>query len=143
MSDYVSYLPHLNAFLNGTSAVLLFTGYSFIRARNVIAHRACQIAALIVSSLFLASYLVYHYNHGSTRFLGTGFVRPVYFAILTSHTILAVVIVPLIFLTFYRAFRGDFLRHRRIARVTLPLWLYVSVTGVIVYLMLYHVYPHV
>jgi len=142
MSDYIAYLPHLNAFLNGTSAVLLFTGYSFIRARNVIAHRACQIAALIVSSLFLASYLVYHYNHGSTRFLGTGFVRPLYFAILTSHTILAVVIVPLIFLTFYRAFRGDFIRHRRIARVTLPLWLYVSVTGVIVYLMLYHFYPH-
>lgn len=142
MSDYVSYLPHLNAFLNGTSAVLLFTGYSFIRARNVIAHRACQIAALIVSSLFLTSYLIYHYNHGSTRFLGTGFIRAVYFTILTSHTILAVVIVPLIFLTFYRAFRGDFLRHRRIARVTLPLWLYVSVTGVIVYLMLYHFYPH-
>jgi putative membrane protein len=142
MSDYIAYLPHLNAFLNGTSAVLLFTGYSFIRARNVIAHRACQIAALIVSSLFLVSYLVYHYNHGSTRFLGTGFVRPLYFAILTSHTILAVVIVPLIFLTFYRAFRGDFIRHRRIARVTLPLWLYVSVTGVIVYLMLYHFYPH-
>ena len=142
MSDYISYLPHLNAFLNGTSAVLLFTGYSFIRARNVIAHRACQIAALIVSSLFLVSYLVYHYHHGSTRFLGTGLVRPLYFTILTSHTILAVVIVPLIFLTFYRAFRGDFSRHRRIARVTLPLWLYVSVTGVIVYLMLYHFYPH-
>lgn len=142
MSDYISYLPHLNAFLNGTSAVLLFTGYSFIRARNVVAHRACQIAALIVSSLFLASYLTYHYHHGSTRFLGTGFVRPVYFTILTSHTILAIVIVPLIFLTFYRALRGDFLRHRRIARVTLPLWLYVSVTGVIVYLMLYHFYPH-
>jgi len=142
MSDYISYLPHLNAFLNGTSAVLLFTGYSFIRARNVIAHRACQIAALIVSSLFLVSYLVYHYHHGATRFLGTGFVRPLYFTILTSHTILAVVIVPLIFLTFYRALRGDFTRHRRIARVTLPLWLYVSVTGVIVYLMLYHFYPH-
>jgi len=142
MSDYISYLPHLNAFLNGTSAVLLFTGYSFIRARNVIAHRTCQIAALIVSSLFLVSYLVYHYHHGATRFLGTGFVRPLYFTILTSHTILAVVIVPLIFLTFYRALRGDFTRHRRIARVTLPLWLYVSVTGVIVYLMLYHFYPH-
>ena len=142
MSDYISYLPHLNAFLNGTSAVLLFTGYSFIRARNVVAHRACQIAALIVSSLFLTSYLVYHYHHGSTRFLGTGFVRPLYFTILTSHTILAIVIVPLIFLTFYRALRGDFIRHRRIARVTLPLWLYVSVTGVIVYLMLYHFYPH-
>ena len=142
MADYIGYLPHLNAFLNGTSAVLLFTGYSFIRARNVIAHRACQIAALIVSSLFLASYLTYHYHHGSTRFLGVGFVRPLYFAILTSHTILAVVIVPLVTLTFYRAFRGDFIRHRRIARITLPLWLYVSVTGVIVYFMLYHFYPH-
>ena len=142
MSDYISYLPHVNAFLNGTSAVLLFTGYSFIRARNVIAHRACQIAALIVSSLFLVSYLFYHYHHGTTRFLGVGFVRPVYFTILTTHTILAVVIVPLIFLTFYRALRGDFIRHRRIARITLPLWLYVSVTGVIVYLMLYHFYPH-
>ena len=142
MSDYIAYLPHVNAFLNGASAVLLFTGYSFIRARNVIAHRACQIAALIVSSLFLASYLFYHYHHGTTRFLGVGLVRPVYFTILTTHTILAVVIVPLIFLTFYRALRGDFIRHRRIARVTLPLWLYVSVTGVIVYLMLYHFYPH-
>ena len=142
MADYISYLPHLNAFLNGTSAVLLFTGYSFIRARNVIAHRACQIAALIVSSLFLVSYLFYHYHHGTTRFLGVGFVRPVYFTILTTHTILAVVIVSLIFLTFYRALRGDFIRHRRIARVTLPLWLYVSITGVIVYLMLYHFYPH-
>jgi uncharacterized membrane protein YozB (DUF420 family) len=142
VADYIAYLPHLNAFLNGTSAVLLFTGYSFIRARNVSAHRACQTAALIVSSLFLASYLTYHYYHGATRFLGVGFVRPLYFTILTSHTILAIVIVPLIFLTFYRALRGDFLRHRRIARVTLPLWLYVSVTGVIVYLMLYHFYPH-
>ena len=142
MADYISYLPHLNAFLNGTSAVLLFTGYTFIRSRNVVAHRACQIAALVVSLLFLASYLTYHYNHGSTRFLGTGLVRPIYFTVLTSHTILAIVIVPLVTLTFYRAFRGDFLRHRRIARITLPLWLYVSVTGVIVYLMLYHFYPH-
>jgi putative membrane protein len=142
VADYVAYLPHLNAFLNGTSAVLLTTGYSFIRARNVIAHRACQIAALVVSLLFLVSYLTYHYHHGATRFLGTGLVRPVYFTILTTHTILAVVIVPLVVLSFYRAFRGDFIRHRRIARVTLPLWLYVSVTGVIVYLMLYHFYPH-
>ena len=142
MADYISYLPHLNALLNGTSAVLLFTGYTFIRSRNVVAHRACQIAALVVSLLFLASYLTYHYNHGSTRFLGTGLVRPIYFTVLTSHTILAIVIVPLVTLTFYRAFRGDFLRHRRIARITLPLWLYVSVTGVIVYLMLYHFYPH-
>ena len=142
LADYIAYLPHLNACLNGTSAILLFSGYSFIRARNVIAHRACQIAALVVSSLFLVSYLTYHYHHGSTRFLGTGFARPFYFTILTTHTILAIVIVPLVTLSLYRAFRGDFLRHRRIARVTLPLWLYVSITGVIVYLMLYHFYPH-
>jgi len=142
MPDYVSYLPHLNACLNGTSAILLFSGYSFIRAGNVSAHRACQISALIVSSLFLTSYLVYHYHHGTTRFLGTGLARPIYFTILTTHTILAIVIVPLIALTFYRAFRGDFVRHRRIARITLPLWLYVSITGVIVYLMLYQIYPH-
>lgn len=142
MADFISYLPHVNACLNATSAILLFTGYSFIRARNVIAHRACQIAALVVSLLFLASYLTYHYHHGSTRFLGTGLVRPIYFTVLTTHTILAIVIVPLVALTFYRAFRGDFIRHRRIARITLPLWLYVSITGVIVYLMLYQIYPH-
>lgn len=142
MADFISYLPHVNACLNGTSAILLFSGYSFIRAHNVIAHRACQIAALCVSILFLASYLTYHYHHGSTRFLGTGLARPIYFTVLTSHTILAIVIVPLVTLTFYRAFRGDFLRHRRIARITFPLWLYVSITGVIVYLMLYQIYPH-
>ena len=142
MADLIPYLPHLNACLNGTSAILLMTGFTFIRSRNVAAHRACQIAALCVSLLFLASYLTYHYNHGATRFLGTGLVRPIYFTVLTSHTILAVVIVPLVILTFYRAFRGDFSRHRRIARITLPLWLYVSITGVIVYLMLYQIYPH-
>ena len=136
MADYISYLPHLNACLNGTSALLLFTGYTFIRTRNVTAHRACQIAALAISLLFLASYLTYHYNHGSTRFQGTGLVRTFYFTVLTSHTILAIVIVPLVIVTFYRAFKGEFSKHRRIARVTLPLWLYVCVTGVIVYLML-------
>jgi uncharacterized membrane protein YozB (DUF420 family) len=139
--EFISYLPHVNACLNGTSALLLFTGYSFIRSRNVAAHRACQVAALAVSILFLGSYLTYHYYHGSTRFQGTGLVRPVYFTILISHTILAVVIVPLVALTFYRALRKDFTRHRRIARITLPLWLYVSITGVIVYLMLYQIYP--
>lgn len=139
--EFISYLPHVNACLNTTSALLLFSGYLFIRARNIAAHRACQIAALCVSILFLASYLTYHYNHGSTRFQGTGIVRTIYFIVLTSHTILAIVIVPLVILTFYRAFRNDFSRHRRIARVTLPLWLYVSVTGVIVYLMLYQIYP--
>ncbi len=141
MSEYIPYLPHLNACLNGTSAILLLTGYTFIRSRNVAAHRACQIAALAVSLVFLTSYLIYHFNHGATRFQGTGIVRPIYFTILLSHTILAIVIVPLVVLTFYRAFRGDFMRHRRIARITLPLWLYVCVTGVIVYLMLYQIYP--
>ena len=139
--EFISYLPHVNACLNGTSFILLFSGYRFIRARNVAAHRACQMSALIVSLLFLASYLTYHYHHGATRFQGTGIVRPIYLTILLSHTILAVVIVPLVTLTFYRAFRNDFARHRRIARITLPLWLYVSITGVIVYLMLYHIYP--
>ena len=141
MADYIPYLPHLNACLNGTSAILLFSGYSFIRSRNVIAHRACQIAALIVSLLFLTSYLIYHYHHGATPFAGTGLVRPIYFTILLTHTILALAIVPLVILSFYRAFRGDFIRHRRIARITLPLWLYVSITGVIVYLLLYQIYP--
>ncbi len=139
--EFISYLPHVNACLNGTSFLLLLTGYRFIRARNIAAHRACQIAALGVSLLFLASYLTYHFHHGATRFQGTGIVRPIYFTILLSHTILAIVIVPLVVLTFYRAFRNDFSRHRRIARITLPLWLYVSITGVIVYLMLYQIYP--
>lgn len=121
--------------------MLLIAGYSFIRARNVAAHRACQISAFVVSLLFLTSYLIYHYHHGSTRFQGTGIVRPIYFTILTTHTILAIVIVPLIIITLYRALRRDFMRHRRIARITLPLWLYVSITGVIVYLMLYQIYP--
>src|SRR5690349_12330669 len=103
VSDYISYLPHLNACLNGTSAVLLFSGYTFIRARNVAAHRACQVSALVVSILFLVSYLTYHYYHGTTRFQGTGLARPIYFTILISHTILAIVIVPLVILTFHRA----------------------------------------
>jgi putative membrane protein len=141
MSDYVSYLPHLNATLNSISALLLIAGYNFIRKGRVFAHRNCQLSALFASTLFLISYLTYHYHHGDTRFLGQGIVRPIYFAILISHVILAIVIVPLVMITVYRAARGDFHRHMRIARWTLPLWLYVSVTGVIVYLMLYHLYP--
>jgi putative membrane protein len=141
MSEYISYLPHLNACLNGTSAVLLVSGYTFIRKGNIAAHRICQVSALVVSIIFLASYLTYHFNHGATRFAGQGLVRPLYFIILTSHTILAVAIVPLVIITFLRALRADFVRHRKIARITLPLWLYVCVTGVIVYLMLYQIYP--
>ena len=140
MPEYIPFLPHLNAVLNTTSALLLLAGFRFIRLGRIQAHRNCQVAALLTSTLFLISYLTYHYYHGATRFTGQGLVRPVYFTILLTHTILAVVIVPLILVTLYRAVRRDFLRHRRIARWTLPLWLYVSVTGVIVYLMLYQVY---
>ncbi len=141
MTDYYSVLPHFNAFLNASSFVLLAAGYFFIRRKNVHAHRNCQIAALTASVLFLISYVVYHSHHGVTRFAGQGIVRPVYFTILTSHTILAAVIVPFVIITVRRAQRADFLRHKGIARWTLPLWLYVSITGVVVYLMLYHLYP--
>src|SRR5258708_5794485 len=141
MLNLISRLPHLNALLNSSSAILLISGYRFIRLGRIEAHRNCQIAAVISSTVFLASYLKYHYFHGASRFLGQGIARPIYFAILITHTILAVVIVPLVIVTLVRAARGDFERHRRIARWTLPLWLYVSVTGVIVYLMLYQIYP--
>ena len=141
MSSFISQLPHLNALLNTTSAILLVIGYRFIRQRRLNAHRNCQVSAVVTSVLFLTSYLIYHYYHGDTKFLGQGIVRPFYFAILISHVVLAIVIVPLVLVTLYRAARGDFLRHRKIARWTLPIWLYVSVTGVIVYLMLYHIYP--
>jgi putative membrane protein len=141
MPNYIPYLPHLNALLNSTSALLLIAGYRFIKAGFVVAHRNCQLAALSTSTLFLVSYLTYHYYHGETTFLGQGIVRPFYFAVLISHVFLAIVIVPLVLITLVRALRGDFVRHRKIARWTLPLWLYVSVTGVIVYIMLYHLYP--
>lgn len=141
MADHISFLPHLNALLNSASAVLLVTGFVLIRRQRVRAHRNCQVSAVLTSTLFLASYLTYHYYHGATRFAGQGMARPVYFTILISHTILAIVIVPLVLVTLYRAARGDFARHRKIARWTLPIWLYVSVTGVIVYLMLYRIYP--
>jgi uncharacterized membrane protein YozB (DUF420 family) len=107
----------------------------------VLAHRNCQVAALTASVLFLVSYIVYHAHHGTTRFAGQGIARPIYFTILTTHTFLAVVIVPFVIITVRRAKRRDFLRHKAIARWTLPMWLYVSITGVLVYLMLYHLYP--
>jgi len=141
MNDYFSVLPHLNAILNASSFVLLSSGYFFIRRKNVHAHRNCQIAALTASVLFLISYVVYHSHHGVTRFAGQGIVRPIYFTILYTHTFLAVVIVPFVIVTVRRAKRAEFARHKRIARWTLPLWLYVSITGVVVYLMLYHLYP--
>jgi uncharacterized membrane protein YozB (DUF420 family) len=135
--DYTT-LPHLNACLNATSFLLLLAGFYFITRRRVAAHRACMLGALGVSILFLVSYLIYHFvYHGLTRFTGQGVVRYVYLTILLTHTVLAVVIVPLVALTLGRALSGDFPRHRRIARWTFPIWLYVSATGVVVYLMLY------
>ena len=137
----ISDLPAVNAILNSTSAVLITIGYLFIRQRRITAHRACMVAAFCTSTLFLISYLTYHYYHGSTKFSGQGAIRTLYFAILLSHTILAAVIVPLVLTTLYRAARGQFVSHARIARWTFPIWLYVSVTGVVVYLMLYKLYP--
>ncbi len=135
---HIAYLPSLNAFLNAISAVLLIIGFRFIRQRHIRAHRACMIAAFTVSVFFLLSYLTYHYYVGMTRFPGQGWVRPVYFIILISHTILAALVPFLALVTLSRALKEQFPKHRRIARWTLPIWLYVSVTGVVVYLMLYH-----
>ncbi len=131
-------LPALNALLNTASAVLLVTGYRLIRAGRREAHRRAMTAALLVSALFLTSYLIYHAQVGSVKFQKTGWIRPVYFSILLSHTILAACVAPMALVTVWRAWKGRFDKHRRLARITLPLWLYVSVTGVIVYLMLYH-----
>ncbi len=137
----VSFLPHLNATLNFTSFVCLTAGYYFIRRGNRAAHRRCMLGAVTAASVFLVSYLIYHFNHGATTFKGTGLARPVYFFILGTHTVLAAVIAPLVIITLSRALREKFMQHKRIARWTLPLWWYVSVTGVIVYLLLYHIYP--
>ena len=134
----ISDLPAVNATLNATSAVLLLNGYRLIRQKRIAAHKRSMIAACCASVLFLISYLTYHYFHGSTPFQGQGWVRPVYFSILISHTILAAAIVPLVLITLTRALKERFDAHARIARWTLPIWFYVSVTGVIIYLMLYH-----
>jgi uncharacterized membrane protein YozB (DUF420 family) len=130
-------LPALNATLNALCAACLLCGYLMIRAGRRTAHRNCMLAALACSTLFLVSYLVYHFRVGSVRFAGQGLLRTAYLMILASHTVLAVAIVPLVLLTLARALRERFDAHRRIARITLPLWAYVSVTGVVVYWMLY------
>jgi uncharacterized membrane protein YozB (DUF420 family) len=131
-------LPTVNATLNGMATVCLLAGWRFIRAGRRDEHRAAMIAALLCSTLFLISYLVYHAQVGSRPFTGTGLLRPIYFFILITHVVLAAAIVPLVLMTVTRAARGQFSRHRAIARWTLPSWLYVSITGVIVYVMLYH-----
>lgn len=147
MMDFVFSLPHLNAFLNTTSASLLIMGYAMIRRRQIEKHRVLMLSAFYTSIAFLISYVLYHslvayyLGQGPTRFKGEGIIRPVYFTILISHTILAVAVVPFILITLWRGLRRQDERHRRIARWTLPLWLYVSVTGVLVYLLLYWIYP--
>jgi putative membrane protein len=136
----ISSLPTVNACLNSASAVLLLAGYRFIRRREISRHRACMILAFVCSSAFLFFYIYYHSHVGVVRFTGQGWIRPLYFTLLTTHTILAVAILPLAILTLTRALQERFDRHRRIARWTLPLWLYVSVTGVIIYWLLYRLY---
>lgn len=132
--------PVIDATLNGTSAVLLVLGRRLIRRGQMEAHRFVMLTALVSSSLFLASYLYYHWHVGSVHFQGQGWIRPVYFSIVISHTILAAAIVPMIIITLSRALRRRFDRHQAIARWTYPLWLYVSVTGVVIYLMLYKLF---
>lgn len=133
----VTDLPALNASLNALATLLLVAGWVFVRRKDVARHRVCMAGALVASAAFLTSYVIYHYHAGSRPFTGTGAIRIVYFAILITHVVLATAIVPLVLMTVTRALRGQFERHRAIARWTLPLWLYVSVTGVVVYWMLY------
>lgn len=144
---WLNIFPHLNASLNATSACFLILGFYFIRRKMISQHRVCMLTAFSFSTLFLICYLTHHalrtyyLGLGPTRFTGEGIARPIYFTILTTHTILAAVVAPLVLLTLYRAIKGKFELHRKIARITYPIWLYVSVTGVIVYLMLYQLYP--
>jgi uncharacterized membrane protein YozB (DUF420 family) len=133
----VTELPSLNAALNTLSAVFLCAGYFFVRAKKLDAHRMCMLSAVVCSTFFLISYLVYHYHVGSVPYQGQGLLRIIYFAVLLTHTILAAAVLPLALITLVRALRNRFDAHRRIARWTFPIWLYVSSTGVVVYLMLY------
>ena len=137
----MEHLPALNAFLNFVSASFLTAGYIYIRKKNQTAHRNCMIGALAASTLFLASYIYYHFNAGRTVFLEPKWFRPIYLGILLTHTVLAVVIVPLVLVTVTRAFRKRFEAHRAIARWTWPIWMYVSLTGVLIYFLLYQIYP--
>jgi len=134
----VSSLPLLNAILNGSSGVILAIGYVFIRRRQMEAHRFCMLSAFVLSALFLVSYVTYHALAGSTSFTGQGMIRPIYFTILISHIILAAIVLPLALTTLSRAWLGTFIQHRKSARWTLPIWLYVSISGVLVYMMLHY-----
>lgn len=132
------HLPTVNACLNTLCAILLMAGYVAVKRKNVAAHRAFMGAAFLVSVLFLVSYLYHHFHAGITRFQGEGWVRTVYFTVLGTHTVLATAVVPMVLTTLWKALRGDFVRHRAWARVTWPVWMYVSVTGVVVTWMLYY-----
>ncbi len=145
--DLLYIFPHLNASLNALAGVFIVFGFYFIRRKEIAKHRFCMLSASIVSAVFLVSYLSHHalrsyyFGIGPTRFTGEGFIRPVYFTILTSHTILAALVTPFVLRTLYLGLKGRFDKHKKIARLVFPVWLYVSVTGVIVYLILYHFYP--
>jgi putative membrane protein len=134
-------LTHLNAALNAATVVCLALGYRYIRNGDRDSHRACMLSAAVISAAFLVSYLIYHFNAGLAKFGGEGIIRPIYFTILAAHVIVAVVITPLVPITLLRALAGRFDRHKRIARWTWPLWMYVAVSGVVVYVMSVHLYP--
>ena len=144
--DPLAVFPHLNALLNATSGCFLLLGFYFIRTGQIARHRASMITASSISAAFLVSYLTHHavrtyyFGLGPTRFTGEGLIKPIYFTILTSHTILAALAAPLIIATLWRGLRGRYEKHKRLARLVFPVWLYVSVTGVVVYLLLYHFY---
>lgn len=139
--ELIPVIPPFLAILNATAATLLVTGFACIRKGNRKAHKACMVSALVVSTVFMIFYLYYHAKIGNIPFAGTGGVRPVYFSILATHVILAAVLFPMALVTAGFALTGREIRHRRIAKWTLPIWLYVSVTGIIIYLMAFHIYP--
>lgn len=149
MEGLLNVFPHLNASLNGLSSLFLMAGFVFIIRKRVAAHRLCMLSASITSAVFLACYLAHHairsyyFGIGPTRFTGEGLVRPIYFTILTSHTILAALVTPFVLLTLWRGLKGQYEKHKRLARYVFPVWLYVSITGVVVYLLLYQLYPTV
>jgi putative membrane protein len=145
--DLLTFFPHWNALLNATSGVFLLVGFYFIRTKQIPRHRAAMLTASGVSAVFLISYLTHHalrtyyFGLGPTRFTGEGIIRPIYFTILTSHTILAALVAPFVILTLWRGLKGAYDKHRNLARLVFPVWVYVSATGVIVYLLLYQIYP--
>jgi putative membrane protein len=140
LDQIIPWLPHFQALLNTAATLMLTLGYCFIRNGRRDLHRLCMVTALIISSLFMISYLTYHAEVGYTPFTGQGIIRPLYFTLLASHVILAALIVPMVLVTVFFALRGNFDKHPRVARWTLPLWLYVSVSGVVIYILGFHVY---